>query len=106
MLYHIEGNDTISRVVIPNSFTPEFDGINDGFYLQNNSLDPSNVFLMEIYNSNGEKIFESNSIVYTSGWYGECKGTMCPNGTYNYHLKVTDTTGYLFDHTGLIHLIR
>jgi len=104
MLYHIEGNDTISWVAIPNSITPDGDGINDVFQIYNNSIGLNDFYLLEVFNSNSEKIYLTEH--FSDYWNGSFNGKYCPNGSYSYRLQVTDTVGYLFDYSGVIHLIR
>jgi gliding motility-associated-like protein len=59
---------------IPNTFTPNNDGINDLFMKG---------FDIEIYNRNGIKIFEG-----VKGWDGEYKGKVVSNGTYFYNVLI------------------
>lgn len=48
-------------VYIPNSFTPNGDGINDLFFVDGYGIDPDD-FLMRVFNRWGEVIFESNDL--------------------------------------------
>jgi len=48
-------------VYIPNSFTPNGDGINDLFFVEGVGIDP-NDFLMRVFNRYGEIIFETNDL--------------------------------------------
>lgn len=104
MIYHIEGNDTISWVAIPNSFTPDGDGKNDVFSIYSDCIQPNLVFELSVINSNNELIFITNKT--NIFWEGNYKGQYCPNGSYTYELKVADTVGYVFNHLGIIQLIR
>ncbi len=94
-LCHIEGNDTISAIYIPNSFTPNGDGINDAYHIQEENILSEN-YLMEIYNTNGMLIFQIENI--DIGWDGAYKGTIAPSGTYTVKIIAEDSTGFIFNH--------
>ncbi len=100
-LYHIEGNDTISAVSIPNAFTPDGDGQNDLWKIcRFNGMDSTN-FRIRIYNSNGEVFFETeNPGQY---WDGSYKSTRAENGIYDYHLEAIDTAGFSYNYYGKVH---
>lgn len=105
MLYHIEGNDTISWVAISNSITPDGDGINDEFVIfLPSGVQYTSEFEVSIRNKNSEIIFSTKKP--TQYWDGTLNGSWVENGTYFYHLILEDTTNYLFDHHGVITLIR
>jgi len=99
-LYHIEGNDTISAIYIPNSFTPDGDGRNDYF----NPIEAEGIttegYELTIYNSNGAIIFQTNQL--EPYWDGIYKTTMAENGVYDYKIKAKDVTGYLFEYSGKV----
>lgn len=99
-LYHIEGNDTISIIYVPNCFTPDNDGRNDYF----NPIEAEGIttegYELTIYDSNGAIIFQSNQL--ESCWDGTYKSTMTDNGTYGYTIKAKDVEGYLFDYSGKV----
>ena len=75
-------------VYIPNSFTPNDDGLNDVFLVQGYSL--SDVKL-EIFDRWGEKLFSSND--QKLGWNGTYKGTVCKNDVYVYNLSYKGLDG-------------
>jgi gliding motility-associated-like protein len=76
------------RVFFPNVFTPNNDGLNDIFF-------PKGLFIktlkMEVFNSNGQKIFESAAL--GEGWDGTFQGKPMPVGVYIYHYEVEDLIG-------------
>ena len=75
------------RIVIdiPNIFTPNGDGINDGFHI-NYNIRPS-VFAIKIFNRNGQNIFSSTNSDFV--WDGD---NNVP-GTYFYIINYHDSTG-------------
>ncbi len=80
---------------IPNTFTPNGDGINDTWKINLIEFFPN--CLMSIYNRNGTKVFESRG--YTIPWDGTVNGTLLPAGTYYYAFNPGDgrkvNTGYV-----------
>lgn len=72
---------------VPNSFSPNNDGINDVFQTYTNAIDPEYYHLM-IFNRWGDMIFETNTP--DQGWEGDYKGGeyYLPDGIYMYRLKV------------------
>lgn len=102
-LYHIEGNDTISAVYIPNSFTPDGDGRNDVYQIHEENILIAN-YSMEIYNANGILIFQIDNLDIS--WDGTYKGLMAPAGTYTVKIMAEDSTGFVFNHTQPIERMR
>ncbi|WP_448699356.1 PKD domain-containing protein [Mucilaginibacter sp. AW1-3] len=66
--------------IVPNTFTPNNDGVNDTWNITNLS-DYSNC-TVEVYNRNGSLLF--SSIGYGVPWDGKYNGTPLPIGTYYY----------------------
>jgi gliding motility-associated-like protein len=89
------------RLFVPNSFTPNGDGVNDIFL-------PKGIFVSEynlqIFNRWGEKLFESDDI--NTGWDGIFKGEVCPMGTYLYQIKAKGANGKSKELSGTIQLLR
>ena len=71
---------------IPNSFTPNGDGLNDIFKPE--TIAELENYSMLIFNRWGQQIFESNDI--SKGWDGKYKGKAVPLGVYTYHIEATD----------------
>ena len=63
---------------LPNSFSPDGDGINDVFKLEGTKYNKE--FLLEIYNQWGEKVFETNNM--QDSWDGTYQGKECQQGVY------------------------
>ena len=100
-LYHIEGNDTISVIYIPNSFTPDGSGQNDLFYPV--LLGISNEgYQLSIYNLYGELFYLSN--FSGSKWDGCDRGLICKNGTYHFSIKAKDSTNFVYEYSGVVEL--
>lgn len=87
--------------IIPNVFSPDGDGINDVFFINNTCL---NDFHLEIYNRWGQKIFETS----TGGWDGRTtSGNMASEGTYYFIFKgVSAITSTDYSTNGYLTLVR
>jgi gliding motility-associated-like protein len=101
--------DTSSLVItikdgleVPNVFTPNGDGINDYFYVQDSGIES---YEFEVYNRWGAIIFkETAPKVY---WTGRTvAGVLVPSGTYYYLIRATSVLGNKFEYKGFITLIR
>ncbi|HXP52573.1 MAG TPA: gliding motility-associated C-terminal domain-containing protein, partial [Bacteroidia bacterium] len=92
----------IQALYIPNVFTPNGDGINDGFHITAGNMKE---FDLEIFNRWGEKIFESKSP--NNDWTGTSDaGVKEAEGTYYYILKATDYENKNYNLKGYVELIR
>ncbi len=88
---------------IPNVFTPDGDGINDVFFINNTACIKD--FHLEIFNRWGMTIFES--VQSGNGWDGYTpSGVASPDGTYYYLLKTTSLAGKDESIKGFISLVR
>ena len=95
---------TISPIVsiyIPNTFTPNEDGINDVLLVYGNNI---TAIEMLIFNQWGNKIFEIRN--QSQGWDGKHNGKDQPVGVYIYAAKITTTNGEIITKKGSINLIR
>ncbi len=72
------------QVVIYNTFTPNFDGNNDTWYIGNIYKYPDNT--VEIYNRYGKQVYKTRS--YLNNWDGKAYGEELPSGTYFYILDL------------------
>jgi gliding motility-associated-like protein len=95
----------LTKIAIPNIFSPNGDGKNDTFHLLHLcDFDP---FTMHIYNRWGEKIFESHDI--DMGWDGTYKGKQQPEEIYYWWVSMTTNTGKLHlrrEKVGTVQLVR
>lgn len=119
MLYRIDvenqvgckASDTLTIKVVPsydlyvpNAFTPNQDGFNDGYEIYGNKkiwkyMD------MQIFNRWGEMVFTSNDIDFK--WDGRYKGSLLTPQVLTYILQVTYINGFTDKlQTGTISLIR
>ncbi|MBP1673576.1 MAG: hypothetical protein H6Q25_1391 [Bacteroidetes bacterium] len=93
----------ISSLFIPNSFTPNGDGLNDVFipvcYFVN-----ENGFSMKIFNRWGQQIFTSYH--KDEGWNGKIGTIAAPQGSYSYIIIYENIFGQPFRKTGVIQLIK
>jgi gliding motility-associated-like protein len=70
--------------VIPNTFTPNGDGINDFWTIQ--YLDSYPDCRLQVFNRSGQQVFESYGYL-PPGWDGKLKGKDLPFGTYYYIIE-------------------
>jgi gliding motility-associated-like protein len=88
-------------VFIPNSFTPNGDGLNDMFRVYGYKIA---TLKLVVFNQWGEKLFESSD--QSRGWDGTYKGKVQPSGVYMYVCRMVLTDGPVMDRKGAINLIR
>jgi gliding motility-associated-like protein len=98
----VTGNIGEATVYIPNSFTPNGDGLNDRFSGYGESFSS---FRLLIFNRWGELIFETTD---PAGWDGNFNGTKVTDDVYVYKLTYTSacTGGKFVDRLGHVLLIR
>ena len=75
-------------IYIPNSFTPNGDGLNDLFSVYGEAIQE---FKMQIFNRWGQMIYESDN--FSAKWDGTFEGTMVPMGSYVYKMTAKGITG-------------
>jgi gliding motility-associated-like protein len=85
---------------IPNTFTPDGDGLNDEFFVSGFGI--SDVRLT-IFDRLGEKLYTNNDY---KGWDGNYKGQACHAGTYTWIVEYLSATGLRQQKTGYINLLR
>lgn len=89
---------------VPNSFTPNGDGINDTWSPLGNAMLPA-TYALEIYDRWGEQIFASTDPM--KGWDGTSGGDEAPIGVYVFHANVIDAiTLEKVEHYGHLTLFR
>ncbi|SDE46340.1 gliding motility-associated C-terminal domain-containing protein [Mucilaginibacter pineti] len=87
------------KVVIPNTFSPNADGINDTWQIE--SLETYPQSLLTIFNRYGQQVFKS--IGYSKPWKGTYNGKVLPPGTYYYIIDLKNDTPKL---TGWVLLVQ
>jgi gliding motility-associated-like protein len=87
---------------IPNSFTPNGDGLNDRFRIK--AFDNYKILKFVIYNRWGSMIYNSTNA--TDGWDGNYKSYPQPMGAYIYIIEMQNSNGEKFDKKGTVQLLR
>ncbi|MFM7766864.1 MAG: gliding motility-associated C-terminal domain-containing protein, partial [Bacteroidota bacterium] len=90
---------------MPNSFTPNGDGINDFFMPITMGIQPEG-YLMNIFNRWGQLVFSANNP--RKGWDGvDIKsGREEPMGAYSWHILFKDKESKIVTRTGSVLLLR
>ncbi len=111
---HLSGcQDTLSRIVdiepqvryfLPNAFTPNADGTNDGFRGAG-IMDGAREFTLQIWDRYGALIFETHDPNTPWRGYGP-KGQMIPPGTYLVTVRYVEPRGKEVKLKGTVTLIR
>ncbi|WP_375583873.1 gliding motility-associated C-terminal domain-containing protein [Cyclobacterium xiamenense] len=89
------------RILIPNAFSPNGDGLNDRFVPKLRGIDD---FEMHVFNKWGELVYSSFS-QEDAGWDGTLNGKLSPNGNYVYKIIFTAVDGETGSRTGVFTLI-
>lgn len=89
------------ELFVPNTFTPNGDGVNDELKVLGNYLQSVN---MRIFNQWGEQIFFTTEL--NKGWDGTYKGANQPVGVYIYVITVVMQDGTKINKKGSVNLIR
>ena len=84
----------LSPITIPNAFTPNGDGINDLWNIENLDIYPK--ITVTIFNRYGTQVYFSNG--YSAPWDGRYNGSQAPLGVYYYIItgvNKTPLSGYI-----------
>jgi gliding motility-associated-like protein len=95
------GTAITDQVYIPNTFTPNGDGLNDQLRVYSNVI---RQMKFAVFNQWGEKIFESSTQSFA--WDGTHRGKQQPSGVYMYVCDITLTDGTRIQRKGSINLVR
>jgi gliding motility-associated-like protein len=90
---------------IPNSFTPNNDGVNDFFIPRKFLSSGVTGFTMQVFDRWGEKIFETTN-PNGRGWDGTFNGKNQPEGVYIYLIQASMKNGRNENYTGNVTLLR
>jgi gliding motility-associated-like protein len=96
-----------ANVFVPNTFSPNGDGINDVFYVRGRGLD--RVKSLRIFNRWGEVVFEQNNFPVNDpayGWNGKYKSNKPQADVYIYQLEVFCDNSQVIRFEGNIALIQ
>ncbi len=85
---------------IPNSFTPNNDGLNDVFMVYGEQLTK---FSLTVYNRWGQKLFYSDQM--DSGWDGTFNNQLCKQDVYLYKVVYTGLDGKKYERVGSVQLL-
>ncbi len=97
------------QVFVPNSFSPNSDGINDYFNIlvkENRSL---LIEHMQVFDRWGEKVFDESNFMSdenNAGWDGEFKGKPAVSDVYVYLIEVAKPGGHIEKFAGDLTLLR
>lgn len=72
--------NVLRKPLIPNTFTPNGDGINDKWVIKHLEIYPD--CMVEVYSPNGKMVFKN--VGYDNPWDGKKDGVDLPAGTYYY----------------------
>ncbi len=89
------------RILVPNAFTPNDDGLNDTFIPKMRGIED---FEMHIFNKWGELIYSAYS-QEDAGWDGRLNGRISPNGNYVYKIIFKAVDGEKGSKTGVFTLV-
>jgi len=84
---------------VPNTFTPNGDGINDTWVIQNLPQFP--IQWVQVFDRYGQLLYESHG--YSTPWDGTYKGHALPMGTYYY---IIELGGLISPKTGYVTILR
>ena len=92
--------ECIKPLVIPNVFTPNADGRNDRFEINN----PGNyLFVIIIFNRWGNQIYKGDE---THPWDGKQNNNDLPEGVYYYMITAITPRGQELRYQGVVHLLK
>ena len=92
----------ICKVVVPDAFSPNHDGVNDEF--KQLDCEYLSSYLLTVYNRWGEIVFQTNN--HSGAWDGTLNGKDCDLGTYVYTISYTRLTGESGNLQGNVTLVR
>lgn len=90
-----------ARILVPDAFTPNGDGLNDTFVVKGIFVDQ---FRINIYDRWGTVVFSSAD--KTNSWDGNIDGQRALPGQYMYRIEINDLTKQQTVRTGAVLLIR
>jgi len=95
------------NIFIPNTFSPNNDGVNDWFYPRGTGLFA--IQQMRIFNRWGEMVFQKANLFPndpTAGWNGRYKGTVLNADVYTYIIDIVCENSQILTYKGNITLLQ
>ena len=89
------------RLIVPNAFTPNGDGLNDVLELKGRYL---NNFSFVVIDKNGQEAFRATDRAQT--WDGTIRGHAPVNAAYVWRLTMRDEAGQDFSQTGTVTILK
>ncbi|MFI5195954.1 MAG: gliding motility-associated C-terminal domain-containing protein [Chitinophagales bacterium] len=96
-----------TQIFIPNTFTPNGDGVNDRFYISGKGI--SVITRFAIYNRWGQLLFEAHNININdagAGWDGTYKGYVLEPDVFIYEVSALCELGAPFTYKGDVSIVR
>jgi len=96
-----------SQIFVPNTFTPNGDGLNDRFYPSGKGI--SAIKRFSVYNRWGELVYQMDNMPLndpTIGWDGSYKGMQAKPDVFVYIISATCETGDPIEIKGDVSLVR
>ncbi len=97
---------------VPNAFSPNGDGVNDGFTVYTCQSD-ARVVLMEVYDRWGDQLFQRENFAANDpalGWLGDAprgkSGRVLNNAVFAYVIRLQLTAEETIELKGLVHTVR
>ena len=97
----VSGTTYTDNVYVPNTFTPNGDGLNDVFKVYAQGVKEMKFM---VFNQWGQKMFETNNPAV--GWDGKFNGKLQPTGVYLYVCRIVLATGEVINKKGNVTLVR
>lgn len=109
-IYGCVASDTLEvardcYIDLPNSFSPNDDGVNDYFFPRSLLTHGLTSFTLNIYNRWGQLVYETKA-TEGKGWDGRFNDTPQPQGVYIYYIHATFKDGQRVDTKGNVTLLR
>ncbi|MFL5753413.1 MAG: gliding motility-associated C-terminal domain-containing protein [Bacteroidia bacterium] len=92
-------NNPTFNGVVSNYFSPNGDGINDTWYIENIKAYPDNE--VTVFNIYGQEVYSKKP--YLNDWKGTYNGSDLPDGTYFYVLKFTNASKIVKGSVDILH---
>lgn len=90
-----------TRLLLPNAFTPNGDGLNDVFEIKGRFLQ---IFVLVIVDRNGQQVFRATDRAAT--WDGTINGHAPVNGVYVWRFEQIDEAGQAVRQTGTVTILK